>query len=241
MITAMNKSRRTFVASLVLVTVLGPSVGAAQQEWTTVQKSVEVVQAMSAIPLKCIPPALLHDAVGVAIIPHVVKAGLLIDKRFGRGVVLVRQPDGSWSNPVFVTLEGAGVGLQAGYESTDLVLVFKNPKSLDRILKGKGKLTLGTDASIAAGPVGRETETATDGWLKADVFSYSRSRGLFAGISLEGSHVNLDLLSNEVFYGLHGGRPEDVLGHRGPPIPAAEALRGELMRLSGPPEPIIRK
>ena len=187
------------------------------------EASVEVVQSFSAMPLKCIPPAILHNAQGVAIFPHIVKAGLVVDRRFGKGVVMLRQPDGAWSDPVFVTLEETGVGLQAGIESTDLVLVFKNPKSLGHIIQGKGKLTLGTDASIAAGPVGRELEQGTDGWLKADVFSYSRSRGLFVGLSLDEVGVNIDIGANEVFYGMRGLRPEDVLNHRCPQVPAAEA------------------
>jgi lipid-binding SYLF domain-containing protein len=207
-----------------------------RRELNTAEASIEVVQALSANPVRCIPPALLHESVGVAIFPHIVKAGLVVDHRFGKGVVLVRQPDGNWSDPVFVTVESTGVGLQAGVEATDLVLVFKNSKSLDHILQGKGKLTLGTDASVAAGPVGREAERASDErLLKADVFSYSRSRGLFAGVSLEGSRVNLDLAAMETFYNLRGCRVEDVLGRRCVSVPAAEALKGEMFRIGVTP------
>ncbi len=232
----MAKTSISLVTGALLLALAGP-LGAGQlfgrpHELGTVEASIEVVQSFSSMPLKSIPAALLHDAHGVAIFPHIVKAGLVVDRRFGKGVVLLRQPDGTWSDPVFVTLEGTGVGLQAGVESTDLILVFKNPLSLDRILKGKGKLTLGTDASIAAGPIGREFEQATDGRFKADVFSYSRSRGLFVGLSLDGARVNVDTLANEGFYGMRGCRPEDVLAHRCPQIPAAETLKVEMIRVS---------
>ena len=176
----MTKFLFSLVLTLLLLMLAGAGLRAGQnpvphRELSTVASAVEVVQALSAIPLKCIPPSLMGDAKGVAIFPHVVKAGLVIDKRFGRGVLSVRQPDGSWSDPVFVTVDGGGIGLQAGVESTDLVLVFKSGRSLDRILKGKGKLTLGGDLSVAAGPIGREAEAATDGRFMADVFTYSRA------------------------------------------------------------------
>jgi lipid-binding SYLF domain-containing protein len=235
-------SQRLFLATSLLV--LAPfvqSVSAKHQighhrEINTVNASIEVVHDFAEIPLKFIPPHLLREAKGVAIFPHVVKAGLLIDKRFGKGLVMVREPNGSWSAPVFVAMEGTGIGLQAGVESTDLVLIFKNPKSLERILQGKGKLTLGTDVSIAAGPIGREAETATDGHLKADVLSYSRSRGLFAGVSMEGARVNVDPAANANFYGRPGCQPEDVLLHRFEVIPAAESLKREMTRVSMSPE-----
>ena len=227
----MTKTRMLFVTSLLLLTLAGSPLRAGHPEMATVDSAVEVVKSFSDIPLKCIPPTMLHDAKGVAVIPNVVKAGLLIDKRFGRGVVLIRQPDGSWSDPVFVTLEGGGIGLQAGVQSTDLVLVFKTKGSVDRMLKGK--LTLGSDVSVAAGPLGREAQAATDGTLLSEIYSYSRSRGLFVGASLEGVRLKIDGKGNEDFYGVHGCRPEDVLGWRGTAFPAVEALKGELLRLSG--------
>ena len=129
----------------------------------------------------------MQDAAGVAVIPHVVKAGFVFDGRFGRGVVLARQPDGTWSNPIFLTLAGGGVGWQVGVESTDVILVFKTRESLDRLMGGKDKITLGADVAVAAGPVGRQAEAATDAQLKAEIFSYSRSRGLFLGAFAGGS------------------------------------------------------
>ena len=229
--------KKLIYATLLLV-LAAPSLWAGNRELETVAAAVDVVQIMSANPLKCIPPAMLHDARGVAVISHVVKAGVLFDRRFGRGVLLVHQPDGSWSDPVFVTLEGGGVGLQAGIEATDLVLVFKTEASLSRILNGKGRLTLGADATIAAGPVGRELEAAPHLFRKADVYSYSHSRGLFAGLSLEGDRLRVDGAAIESFYHIKGGHPTEVLTRRGAPIAIeVQHLKEHLIRIDPPVAP----
>ena len=173
---------------------------AGSPELATVESATEVVRSFSALPVTAIPPAMLRKATGVAIIPDLVKAGFLVGGRYGRGVVLPRLPDGSWGDPVFVTLAGGGFGLQAGVQSADVILVFETEKSLDRVLNGKGKVTLGGDIGIAAGPVGRQAEVATDGRLRAEIYSYSRSRGLFAGVSLEGAAIWPDAEANRDFY-----------------------------------------
>src|SRR5271166_6012312 len=108
----------------------------APQPWATVDAATEVLQTYATLPLKFIPPALLQDAKGVAVIPNSVKVGFLLAGRFGRGVILVRQPDDSWGNPIFITLAGGGIGWQAGVQSTDIVLVFKTSSSLNPILNG---------------------------------------------------------------------------------------------------------
>src|SRR5438132_742305 len=124
-------------SSSLLLMLAGVSLHAATRELGTLEAAAAAVEALSAMPLKGIPAGLMQDAKGVAIIPHVLKAGLVVGGRFGRGVVLVRQADGTWSNPVFVILAGGSVGWQVGIQSTDLVLVFKTSHSLDRILRGK--------------------------------------------------------------------------------------------------------
>jgi lipid-binding SYLF domain-containing protein len=227
-------------AGLLLLMLVGGALQAAHREIATVEAAAATIEELSAIPLKGIPAGLIQDAKGVAIFPNVVKASLVIGGRFGRGVVLVRQPDGTWSNPVFVTLTGGSVGWQIGVQSTDLVLVFKTSHSLDRILKGKGKITLGADVAIAAGPVGRQAEAATDAQLRAEIFSYARSRGLFLGLSLEGAGVLVDGEANEALYGVHAGRPEEDWMRRTRAIPAIEALKAQLIKLSMPPrQPVI--
>lgn len=137
-------------------------------------------------PAKFIPAKLMDEAEAVVIVPNTIKAGFVVGGRAGHGVAVVRDKDGGWGEVRFVDLGGASVGFQVGVQSTDVVLVFKNRKGLDRLLDGKTKLKLGADASVAAGPVGRTAEVATDGALKSEIFSYSRSRGLFAGVSLDG-------------------------------------------------------
>jgi lipid-binding SYLF domain-containing protein len=221
---------------VLLLLAVGP-LRAGEREVRTLEHSTEVVREFSALPLRGIPPHLLRDAAGVAIIPHVLKAGLLVDARIGHGVVVVRMPDGGWSNPVFVSLGGVGIGGQLGVEATDLVLIFKTKHSLDRILRGKGKLTLGGDVTVAAGPVGRDAEAATDARLKAEIVSYSRSRGLFAGVSLEGAALHVEHQANQSFYGLREGHAAEVMAHR--KISATEGLRAELGRLSPPAPPAV--
>ncbi|MEN7343439.1 MAG: lipid-binding SYLF domain-containing protein, partial [Pseudomonadota bacterium] len=117
--------------------------------------------------------------------------------RHGKGVLSVRGEDG-WSAPVFIKLSGGSIGWQAGLQSSDLVLVFTNKRGVDNITRGK--LTLGADASIAAGPVGRHGSAATDGRFRAEVYSYSRARGLFAGVSVEGAALRIDKKANAAFY-----------------------------------------
>ena len=172
----------------------------------TLYEATTVLADLSKIPAKSIPPALLADAQGVAIIPHVIKAGFVVAGSGGHGVVMSRGPDGGWGRPVFVNFGGGSVGFQAGVKSTDVVLVFSNRKSLDRILQGKGKVTLGADAAVAAGPVGREAKAATDAKLEAEILSYSRSRGLFGGVALDGSVIRPDENTNAEY--LKDTRPE---------------------------------
>jgi hypothetical protein len=129
------------------------------------------------VPDKGIPPALLANARGVAIIPRVVKAGFVVAGRGGHGLVIARDQTGAWGDPVFMTLGGASVGFQAGVESTDVVLVFHDRKTLDRLLAGKGKVTLGAEAAVAARPVGRQAAAGTDAQLTDRLdFVLSRER-----------------------------------------------------------------
>jgi lipid-binding SYLF domain-containing protein len=190
---------RLLLPALVLAASATPALAGPPTPTETLKSATAVLNELSAIPAKCIPPALLADAQGVAIIPHVIKAGFVVGGRGGHGVVLVRDKNGIWGEPTFVNLGGASVGLQAGVESTDVVLVFRTRKSLNRILAGKGKVTLGADAAIAAGPVGRQAAAATDARLRAEILSYSRSRGLFAGVALDGAVIRSDATSNREF------------------------------------------
>lgn len=146
-----------------------------------------------------IPQWLLDRAYGVVVVPDVVKVGFWLGGRYGKGVMVVRDETGRFSSPVFVNLSGGSFGPQIGAQSTDVVLVFTTRKGIEGITDGK--VTLGADASVAAGPVGRTASAATDAAFKAEVYSYSRSKGLFIGVALDGSALTIDDKSNADFYG----------------------------------------
>ncbi|MDQ2720122.1 MAG: lipid-binding SYLF domain-containing protein [Bacteroidota bacterium] len=146
-----------------------------------------------------IPSDLLKITEGIIVVPKLINAGFVLAGKRGKGIAMVKLEDGTWSNPVFVTLTGGSIGFQAGVQSVDLVLIFKSRETLENI--GKGSFTLGGDISVTAGPVGRNSTASTDYKLEAEVYSYSRSKGLFAGISLAGSGISIDAKANESFYG----------------------------------------
>ena len=172
------------------------------KEVAKVEVCADVVRQFVKIPDNAAPPILLRNAQAIAIIPGIIKAGFIAGGRYGWGVVMSRQDDGSWSNPVFVTLAGGSFGFQLGVQSIDAIMVFKTRQSVDRL--SRGKITLGVDAAAAAGPVGRSMSAGTDIALKAEVYTYSRSRGLFAGVSLAGSGLQIDYEATDKFYGLSG-------------------------------------
>lgn len=203
------------VLSLVIAAVGAVRVEAQTREDYTVSAAQAVVKELVEIPLKGIPRKLLADSQAVAIIPGVIKGSFVIGARHGNGVLLVRDPDGNWHAPVFISLTGGNVGWQVGVQATDVVLVFKTRKSVESLMTNK--LTLGGDAAIAAGPVGREVAAATDARLGAEIYSYSRSRGLFAGVSIDGSVLRPDPLANAAYYKSQGPGgsvivPESAIG-----------------------------
>lgn len=183
-------------AWLALVTAVPAS--ASKSTDTAVDARV-VLRSLSEIPEKGIPPRLFRDAAGIAVIPGLIKAGFVVGGRHGRGLLSVKNDAGAWSLPTYVSMTGGSIGFQAGVQSVDVVLVFKTQRSVRDIVDGK--FTLGADASVAAGPVGREASASTDSQLKAEIFAYSRARGLFAGVSLDGSVLEIDHKANAEAYG----------------------------------------
>ncbi len=175
-----------------------PNASAQLSEEQTIQMASAVLTETMSTPGSQIPQAMLADAHGVAIIPNVIKGSFVVGARHGRGVLFIREADGAWHAPVFITLTGGNVGWQIGLQSSDIILVFKTQQSVQGILSGK--LTLGADAAAAAGPVGRQTAMATDGRLQAEIYTYSRSRGLFAGVSIDGSVLRVDQAATSVYY-----------------------------------------
>jgi len=168
------------------------------KEVERIQKSTAVLHDFGKMKEE-IPSQLVRQAQGMIIIPHMINAGLAIGGKRGKGVAVVKLSDGGWSNPVFVTFTGGSFGLQVGVQSVDLVLVFKHKNVLTKM--EKGDFTIGGDISVAAGPVGRSTTASTDYKLEAEVYSYSRSKGLFAGLSVNGSNISVDKSANSAFYG----------------------------------------
>jgi len=203
----MNTKSLIAAATLFAVLLTNPA-NAASREEKRVGDAADVLEQLLRIPEKTVPPALLSRAYAVAVIPNVYKAAFGVGARRGKGVIVIRQDDKSWSNPAFVTLTGGSFGWQAGVQSTDIILVFKTRKGVEGI--ENGRLTLGADASVAAGPLGRQTGVATDIEFKAEVYSYSRNRGLFAGIALEGAGVTMDRKANAAFYGSSSMTPERI-------------------------------
>ncbi|MGY1426189.1 lipid-binding SYLF domain-containing protein [Lysobacter sp. A289] len=163
------------------------------------RNALRVLNEIQAIPESSIPDILFDEAKAIVVVPDTLKIGLVIGGRRGHGLVSVKTPQGTWSNPAFVKLTGGSIGFQAGVQSSDVVMVFTSQRGVDSIVNGK--ITLGADASIAAGPIGRTTSLATDGKLKAEIWSWSRARGLFAGVALDGGVVSIDDDANVAAYG----------------------------------------
>jgi len=170
-------------------------------------KAAEAFRDIMGSPDKNIPKEVLDSAECIAVFPSTIKGGFIFGVRKGDGVLSCRTSAG-WSAPVFMDLSGGSVGAQIGAQSTDYVLVFMNRGAADAVLKNK--VTLGGEASVAAGPVGREAGASTDWKMKAQILSYSRSRGLFAGLELKGVSISIDDSDMHDVYG-KGSNPKDVL------------------------------
>ena len=165
-----------------------------------IQSARNVMAEVMATPDQSIPEELLAKCKAIAIYPSVLKAGFIFGGRFGKGVVLKKdEATGKWGPVAFSTIGGGSWGLQIGAEATDLILVIMNQRGLDGLLSSK--FSMGADASVAAGPVGRSSEAATDLSLQAEILSYSRSRGLFGGLAIQGAIVTQDNNSNTEYYG----------------------------------------
>ena len=186
-----------FVAALALLCT-SVAVQAQGREEARLLTASQVLNDALGSPDQFVPSRLLERAYGIAVVPDVTKIAFFFGVRRGNGVLVARDPNGHFSDPVFVNLTGGSFGFQWGVQSTDVILVFTTKRSIDRI--ASGQLTLGADASVAAGPVGRAASAGTDPTLSAEVYSYSRNRGLFVGIALDGSGLTIDNNANGRFY-----------------------------------------
>jgi lipid-binding SYLF domain-containing protein len=165
-------------------------------------------QAM-VMPGNSIPRNLLAEAQAIAIMPSMVRGAFVIGVQHGRGVLVARDAQGNWQSPRMIQITGGSIGYQIGVQATDLVLVFRTPQSVANVLRGT--LKIGVDASAAAGPVGRQTSAATDLQLQAEILSYSRARGAFVGVSIDGSSISLDASAEAMYYQPPGTVPASAI------------------------------
>lgn len=210
----MLKHKNLLIAFIMLFVLAISTPAWASDESERAMKAANVLTEIMQIPENGIPDELMERAVAVAVVPHMVKGAFGLGGTFGKGLVSRRGTDGKWGAPAFIEIGGGSFGLQLGVESTDVVLVFTSENGFKGLLDGKVKL--GADAGVSAGPVGRKAEVSTDVMLKSPVFSYSRSKGLFAGVSLEGAVVGIDDSANRKVYG------KEVSGH--------DILEGKVVR-----------
>jgi len=208
-----NRVAFTSLLAGIALTISATQLHAQAREEGHLLMATQVLEELSATPDTFIPDRLLERAYGIAVVPDVTKVAFIAGGRRGTGVLVVRDKNGRFSNPVFIALTGGSFGWQAGVQSTDIVLVFTTRTGLEGITGGK--VTLGADASVAAGPVGRQASVATDSNFTAEVYSYSRNRGLFAGIALDGSVLSIDRSANALFY-------------KKPGVTATEIMNGEV-------------
>jgi len=230
------KRNSVFTGLLLLIVVFAfADPLAAQQKSAEAERAVDSAKVLTEImniPENAIPDALMARAHGIAVIPHVVKGAFGLGGQWGKGLMSQRREDGSWSQPAYVEIGGGSFGLQIGVEATDVVLVFTDEDGIRGLLKGKVKL--GADASATAGPVGRKAEVGTDILLRSGVFAYSRSKGLFAGVSLDGSLIGIDDTANRRVYGKEVTGEQILLGKTVHSNPTVEPFLKELQKISPP-------
>jgi lipid-binding SYLF domain-containing protein len=209
----MRSRIRLFTALAGLSLAIGSAGAWAQaREQGRLLMASQVLEELRSSRDQYIPEKLLERAYAIAVIPDMAKAAFFFGGRHGNGAMVVRDKDGRFSSPIFVTMTGGSFGFQWGVEATDIVLVFTTRKGVEGITGGK--FTLGADASVAAGPVGRQASASTDATFKAEVYSYSRTRGVFAGIALDGSALRIDDDANEAYYNKHEIAASDIVEGR---------------------------
>jgi len=193
---------RFSTVAVVLALTLAPSVASAQpsdsSEAARLREAITVFNEIMSAGDQSIPRAIITKAEGIAIFPNTIKGGFIVGGQRGRGLISARTADG-WSSPAFMTITGGSIGLQIGGQAADLILIIMQRRGLESLVRNQFKL--GADAAVAAGPVGRDAQASTDLQLRAEILSYSRARGLFAGVTVNGSTVRGDRDANERFYG----------------------------------------
>jgi lipid-binding SYLF domain-containing protein len=220
---------RKILSALLFSAILGAAsslvnlahAGSAREEGRLLT-ATEVLEEVQGMPDQRLPDSLLSRAYGIAVIPDVTKVAFIFGGRHGNGVLVVRNTlTAPWSNPVFISLTGGSWGFQAGAQSSDIILVFTSKTGVEGI--AGGKITLGADASVATGPVGRQGSAATDMNFNAEIYSYARTRGLFGGIALDGSVIAIDRSADAALYGKSGVTATEIFSGQAPtPPPTAQ-------------------
>jgi lipid-binding SYLF domain-containing protein len=217
--------RNVLAAAVAAALLLFSSTPSAQQdsdEARRVREAATVFDEIMRAADSAIPDAILGNADGIAVFPGTFRAGFIVGGLRGRGILSSKQ-GGMWSPPAFLTMTGGSFGLQIGGQAADVILVINDERGLQQLVSNQ--FTLGADAAVAAGPVGRDAKAATDLQLRAQILSYSRARGVFAGITINGSTVRQDIDANERFYGKRLDTKQIVFGNAaGTPEPVSTWL-----------------
>jgi lipid-binding SYLF domain-containing protein len=244
----MTKAPPIVLATLLAVasSLLPARPARAGDEATVMAEATRTLEELSADPRSGVPRELLKQSEGVVLIPNMINGGLVLGAKYGRGVFLVRDSKGRWGNPVMVTLWGGTLGLQAGGQATEVLMVFRTKDTVARLLEGRGKITLGVDAGVAAGPTGTKIGAETDIEFRAEILSWARSRGLFAGAAFGGAGIRVDRSANSFFYDNFAATTFQIIEGDtvNVPVPAAK-LKATLAALTDPPAeedaPVDRK
>jgi lipid-binding SYLF domain-containing protein len=222
---------RPLTAALAVILFLTTSSIAQSDESKRISEAITVLTEIMGADDQSVPRSIMQKAEGIAVFPSLLKGGFIVGGQRGRGILSARDPKtGAWSSPAFLTITGGSFGAQIGGQAVDLVLVVQNRRGLEQLVSNQFKI--GAGASVAAGPVGRDANAATDIQMRAQILSYSRTRGLFAGVTLDGSTIRQDRDANDRFYGM-GYRTGQIVfdGRGGAPSPVAE-WKGMLDRYS---------
>lgn len=217
----MLRMRSVVIAAVAAALALGAGPSRAETSADKLNEKVrtarDVFQELLRTPDRSVPQKLLESCRCIAVIPHVLKGAIGYGARFGQGIISCRDAQGHWSPPSFLKLTGGSIGFQIGAESSDIVLFFMTEHGARSLLGSK--FTLGGKVSVAAGPAGRSAEASTDLKLDAEIYSYAKSKGLFAGVSLEGARLAPDRKANEVYYGAPVSAATLLFEHRAPRLP----------------------
>lgn len=219
------KNTLILLSALILAAFLSPTdgFGRSLEQEKRLSECVDILKDMMQAPDAGIPMDLVKRSHAIVVFPSVIKAGLGIGGHYGKGVVLKRNPaTRKWGPPAFLTLMGGSFGWQIGVQSTDLVLLVMSDITLKSLFRDK--LTIGADASVAAGPVGRDASAGTDIDFSAGILSYSRAKGIFAGVSIKGSVIEPDWSANEAYYGSDNSIIDIFFSGKGTLSPAASRL-----------------